>query len=131
MSASAEMIEAAEALRTNGYEVTVPHGAAEYASGERAPETIHESTENKRNGDLIRAYYDEIKSADGVLLMNVPKNGVDGYIGGNTFLEFAFAHVLDKAVYLMYPFDVTSTYASEMAAMDATILDGNLSRIDI
>lgn len=70
-----------------------------------------ESTENKRSGGLIRRYYDEIKEADAVLLMNVPKRGISGYIGGNAFLEYGFAHVLDKIIYLMFPYNETSPYS--------------------
>lgn len=131
MSASKEMMEAAEYLKSKGYEVTVPHGADMYASGEKAPETDSESTENKRSGGLIRAYYDEIKEADAVLLMNVPKRGISGYIGGNAFLEYGFAHVLDKIIYLMFPYNETSPYVAEMAAMDAHVIDGDLSKINL
>lgn len=131
MSASTEMMEAAEYLKSKGYEVAVPHGADAYANGEKAPETVSESTENKRSGGLIKAYYDEIKEADAVLLMNVPKRGVNGYIGGNTFLEYGFAHVLGKVIYLMFPYNETSPYVAEMAAMDAHVINGDLSKINL
>jgi len=128
MSASKEMMEAAEYLKSKGYEGTVPHGAGMDGSGGKTPS---ESTENKRSGGLIRAYYDEIKDADAVLLMNVPKRGISGYIGGNAFLEYGFAHVLDKIIYLMFPYNETSPYVAEMAAMDAHVIDGDLSKINL
>ncbi len=131
MSASREMVAAAEELKSSGHTVVLPHGAIDYANGTKSAETAVESTENKRRDDLIRGYYEEIKQSDAVLIMNVPKRGIDGYIGGNTFLEFAFAHVLGKPVFLMYPYDETSPYASEMGAMDAIVVDGDVSRISI
>ena len=49
-------------------------------------------------------------------------------MGGNSFLEMGFAHILDLPIYMMQPVP-EMPYQSEMAAMDATIIDGDLSRI--
>lgn len=131
MSASKEMLSIAQALSSFGFEVALPDGIEAFASGERSPETAVEASENKRHGDLIRGYYEEIKSDDAVLIVNPPKRGVEGYIGGNTFLEFAFGHVLGKPVYLLNDFDRNSSYAAEMAAMQPIILHGDLSKITL
>ena len=131
MTAWREMVDAAYMLRERGYEVLLPEGTEEFASGARSEEAPGESVANKQNGDLIRAYYEEIKMSDAVLIVNVPKHGRDGYIGGNVFLEFAFGHVLGKSVYLLYDFDHESAYADEMEAMRPVILDGDFSLITI
>ncbi len=131
MSASKEMVEVANILKEHGYSSVLPHGAEGYASGAKAQEVGSESTKNKRHGDLIRGYYEEIKRGDAVLIVNPPKNGVAGYIGGNSFLEFAFGHVLDRPVYLLYPYNDSLPYVSEMAAMDHTVLNGDLTRINL
>lgn len=129
MTAWREMFAAAGVLRARGYDVLLPDGTEEFAKGTRVEETASESVANKLHGDLIREYYKKIKISDAVLVINVPKHGRDGYIGGNAFLEFAFGHVLDKPVYLLHDFDHESSYADEMEAMQPIILEDDLSRI--
>lgn len=129
MTAWREMLEVAEVLRARGYDVLLPDGTEEFAKGTRVEEIASESVANKLHGDLIRAYYEEIKKSDAVLVANISKHGRDGYIGGNVFLEFAFGHVLNKPVYLLYDFDRESPYADEMEAMAPIVIAGDLSSI--
>ena len=63
-----------------------------------------------------------------MLLVNEKKNGIENYIGGNTFLEMSFGHVLGKAVYVLNDIPALS-YTSEIAAMQPIILKGDLNKI--
>ena len=87
-----------------------------------------ESTEEKIIDDLIRGYFEEIKSSDAVLAVNEDKNGILNYIGGNTFLEIGFAHVLDKKIYLLNDIPEVS-YKAEIIAMQPIVLNGDLKKI--
>jgi len=129
MKFSKEMLKIKENLNCLGFKnVVVPHNAEKYAADELGEETRHESTKNKIEKDLIRAYYNEIVSADAVIIANYSKNGVANYIGGNSFLEAAFAHVLNKKLYFL--FDVPEMiYSDELRALQAVILDGDLAKI--
>lgn len=125
------MVAVSNELRSRGYESVLPADAELFAAGDLSEQNIVESTDRKRHGDLIRDYFEKIKTADAVLIANVPKHGREGYIGGNAFLEFAFGHVLGKRVFLLYDFDPESPYAAELAAMDATVIDGDVSCISV
>ncbi|MDQ5971335.1 MAG: hypothetical protein QG566_281, partial [Patescibacteria group bacterium] len=87
-----------------------------------------EKAEDKIKYDLIRWYFEKIKNYDVVLIVNPEKRSVQGYIGGNTFIEMAFGHVLNKKLYCMYPLPEVS-YISEILAMQPIILNGDLSKI--
>ena len=88
----------------------------------------HERAELKRDKDLIRAHYEKIKQSDAILVLNEDLPGKPSYIGGNSFLEMGFAHVLKIPIYLMQ--DVPdSNYRSEMLAMDPIVIHGDLSAI--
>jgi hypothetical protein len=63
-----------------------------------------------------------------VLIVNIDKAGIENYIGGNSFLELGFAHVLSKSVYLLNPVPVM-LYTDEIKAMQPIILNGDLSKI--
>ena len=78
--------------------------------------------------DLIKKYYRLIKEADSVLILNVNKNGIENYIGGNSFLEIGFAHILGKKIFLFNPVPKMN-YRDEIVAMNPFILNGDLSKI--
>jgi len=128
MTSSKEMVEIANKLRLNNHEVILPHNADKYADGTLANENSHESTENKIKDDLIGDYHRTIDASDAVLIANFDKNGIKNYIGGNSFLELGFAHVLNKPVYLFNPIP-DMPYTDETKAMQPVILDGDLLKI--
>lgn len=128
MTSSKEMVEIANKLRQNNHEVVLPHNADKYADRILASENSHESTENKIKDDLIRDYYKTISTSDAVLIANFNKNGIENYIGGNSFLELGFAHVLNIPVYLLNPVPVMP-YTDEIRAMQPVILNGDLLKI--
>ena len=129
MKFSKEMLKIKEKLNSLGLnDVVVPRDADKYASNQLAEENSYESIKNKIEEDLIRSHYEEIKSADAVLIVNYDKNGIANYIGGNSFLEAAFAHVLKKKLYLLFEIPNMS-YSDELKAMQPIILNNDLSKI--
>ena len=114
------------ALEAAGHEVLLPvdtHGF-DYAGASTA-----ERAAQKRRYDLIREHWRKIQRSDAILVVNEDLPGRPRHIGGNTFLEMGFAHILELPIYMMQP-PPDTTYASEMLAMDPIILHGDLSRID-
>jgi len=88
ISAADEIIAVQKKLEAKGYEVETPEGVKHLGMwGEDA--TTEEKTDRKIKHDLIRLYYEKIKVSDIVLVVNPEKKGIAGYIGGNTFLEWA------------------------------------------
>ena len=129
MKFSKEMLKIKEKLNSLGFDnVVVPRNADKYASNQLAEENSYESIKNKIEEDLIRSHYEEIKNADAVLIVNYDKNGIANYIGGNSFLEAAFAHVLKKKLYLLFEIPNMS-YSDELKAMQPIILNNDLSKI--
>lgn len=125
---SNKMIEASNNLNKKGHETIFPHDAERYADGTLDTETRGESTENKIKNDLIRDYYNKIKDSDAILVVNFDKNDIKNYIGGNTFLEMGFAHVLDKKIYL-YNNVPDMSYTDEILAMQPIVINQYLSEI--
>ncbi len=131
-----EIAAAAAVLSTAGHSVEVPRLTQRIMAGEISYADFLQ--EKQANGDgifraaepgsLIRRYYDLIKEADAVLILNATKKGVDGYIGANTFLEIGFAHVLNKQLYLLNPW-APGTYNDELVEINPTVIKGDLSLI--
>jgi len=128
MTASKEMIEVEKKLQEMGHEIVLPDFTHEYAVMYTLDEMHKESSKNKVKHDLIRGYFKKIKDGDGILVVNVERKGISGYISGNSFLEMGFAHVLNKPIYLLHEIPEIS-YSDEIRAMQPIILNGDLSKI--
>ena len=84
---------------------------------------------HKYEQDAISKHWNVIQNCDAVLVLNDDKQGIPGYIGGNSFLEMGFAHVLKKPIYLLYPIPNIPYYKTEIIAMKPHILHGDLSKM--
>jgi len=133
LSATKEILEVKEKLEEVGHVVEIPHGVknAEVQKRIKNRKIVidSEEAEEKEKYDVIRKYYNLIKKSDAILVVNPKRKGVEGYIGGNTFLEMGFAHVLEKKIFCLYLLPKTS-YLAEILAMKPIILNGDLSKIE-
>ncbi len=126
---SPEMISARSTLENLGHQVILPEFTEHYAKLNSQDEIHNESVNNKMQHDLIKGHFDKIKDADAILVYNLTKKGIENYIGGNTFLEMGFAHVLDKKIFLLNSLPEIPAYKDEMEAMKPIILNGDLVNI--
>ncbi len=129
MTFSKEMIDIEKKLLEIGYVVIIPRHTKKYAELELAEEMHAESVKNKVEHDLIRDYFDKIKNSDAVLIVNKDKNKIKNYIGGNSFLEMGFAHILNKKIFLLNGIP-EMIYTDEIKAMQPIVLNGDLTKIN-
>jgi len=128
VSAADEVLDAKRTLESMGHEVEIPTGIKDALLRKRTEVSSEEKASDKIAHDVIRDYFEKMKRYDAVLIVNPPKRGVEGYIGGNTLIEMAFAHVLGKKLYALHPLP-DLPYASELLATQPIILSGDLSAI--
>jgi len=124
MAFAKEMLEIKQKLEKQNHVVIVPANTEKYANGIIDVENKWEKIEF----DVICAYFEEIKKTDAILVINKDKNNIKNYIGGNSLIEIAFAHVLNKKVFLLNPVPQMD-YSDEIEAMKPVILHGDLSKI--
>ncbi len=126
-----EMVGARDKLNEIGYEGIICSVMEDLALG-RNPELLKRVEENhaqvKREGGFIKWYYNSIVGSDAILVLNYDKGDIKNYIGGNTLMEMAFAHVHDKKIFLLNPAPEIG-YRDEIIAMDPVILNGDLSKM--
>lgn len=125
MAFAKEIVEGKTGLEKMGHEVVVPENMELHLEKTLSSS---ESTEEKIKDDLIRRYFNKIKDGDAVLVLNYEKNGIENYVGGNTFLEMGFAYILEKPIYLLNEIPEVS-YKDEIVAMQPLVLHGNLEMI--
>lgn len=83
----------------------------------------------KNNLDAIREFWRIMQGGDAVLVVNLTRKGIENYIGGNTFLEMGFAHVLNQKIFLYNPIPKIDLYETEIKAMNPLIINGDLTKI--
>jgi len=128
--------EIADVLLKQGHKVEIPLLSQKILNGEISLEDFLRIKKEKgdidfrRNSgeDLIKRYFHLIKKSDAVLIVNVDKNEIKNYIGGNTLLEIGFAYILDKKIFLLNEIPDIS-YKDEIKAMQPVILNGDLSKV--
>ena len=133
-----EMIDCQEKLKTQGHTVYIPSFVAHNREGE--PMDSKEFYRIRKSGEMdivwfeeeksraMRKHFDLIAKGDAIFVVNDEKNGVAGYIGGNTLMEMGLAFYLKKKIYLLYPIPELG-YKEEIIGMKPEILNGNVSRI--
>jgi len=132
-----EIKKVADILSRQGHKVEIPFYTQRILRGEDSLENFVRIKEkdgdlefrNKSSEDLIKRYFRLIKDSDAILIVNIDKKGIKNYIGGNTFLEIGFAHILNKKIFLLNPIPETS-YTDEIKAMQPIVLDNDLNKIN-
>jgi len=128
MQFSKKMVELERELMNMGYIVVIPPFTREYAKLGSVDEIHSKSLRNKVEHDVIRTYFNEIKEGDAVLIVNEKNKNIEGYVGGNSFLEMGFAYILDKKIFLLNSIP-QMIYTDEMEAMNPVIINRDLSKI--
>ena len=113
MKVKDEIIRVSEELKKIKYNVLLPV----------------ECMEGKEKSIASRAHFNRIadSSTDAILVVNSTKNGVDNYIGPNSFAEAALAFFCNKKIYLFN--DIYEPYQDELIGWGVISLNGNLSNI--
>ena len=115
-----EMKRIAARLREMGKVVLLPR-SAEVLDEEMAVNESYDKAKSKREFDAISVHFDKIVEADAILVCNYDKNGIENYIGANTFLEMGFAHYAKKKIYLMNPLLDMPYINDELFAFDVEV----------
>ncbi|MBI4129753.1 hypothetical protein HY468_00385 [Candidatus Roizmanbacteria bacterium] len=123
-----KMISAKKELSKLGHTAVFSKFADEFI-GLTEDEKRKKNERNFQIHDVIRAFWEEIKKSDAILVLNYDRKGIKYYIGGNTLMEIGFAHVLHKKIFLMNPIPKIEFYEQEIAATKPVILNEDLHKI--
>lgn len=129
MSFHQQMKEAQARLEKRDFTILLPEELADGSVNEALLEKDEDKISAKIEYNFIREHFKKVEMADSILILNYPKKGIDGYIGGNTFLEMGYAFGLGKKIFLLYPIPKMD-YFTEMSAIQPIVLNGNLNLIE-
>lgn len=128
MQHTEKMMEVRDHLISLGHEALLTKLAEPFV-GKSDDEKERIKIDQKQNKDAIREFWRQMQGMDAVLVVNLDKNGIKNYIGGNTLMEIGFAHVLNQKIFLLNPIPDIPFYKTEIEAVKPVILNGDLKRI--
>lgn len=116
-----------EVLEKSGHQVFLPN-CYDKPNTEDEIRMLGEEEHAKFKGAMYKQSEELINDMDGVLVLNLDKNGQKNYIGGATFLEMYDAFKVQKDIYLYNPIP-SGILTDEIIGFNPTIINGNLHLI--
>ena len=113
MKVKDQILSVADDLKKRGYNVLLPV----------------ECMEGKPKEIASRAHFRRIVDSknESILVVNASKNGINNYIGPNSFAEIAFGFYFKKDVYLLN--DYYEPYRDELEGWQVMALHGNYGKL--
>ncbi|MDO8494300.1 MAG: hypothetical protein Q7S68_03080 [Deltaproteobacteria bacterium] len=125
-----QVCEIKKQLQTIGFEVLIPHTANQMeASGDYRVETYKTWFADPKHFDkktsLMQRHLAEVDAGDVVLVVNLTKNSMAGYIGGNVLLEMFYGWLKKKPIYCLYPISQELPLYEEVMGFSPICLNGD------
>ena len=128
MSFAKDMVELQKELQAFGHEVYIPTDTELHVQDPNFTNDLDKDREHLIANNVMKECFDLLAASDAVIFLNLPKNGVDGYIGTSSLMEMGLAYYLGKKIYTMYPYPDFNVHrwAHEVASIQPTVLNGNI-----
>lgn len=111
-----------KSLEERGYEVLLPSMKDFHHLGEDSLAKIQ--------CDLINEHFQKIDQSHAVYVANYDKNGIAGYIGGNSFLEMGLAFYRKIPIFLLNDIPQQVSYREELIALKPLVVGEDWDRLD-
>lgn len=131
MTFAKEMMDVKQKLEDLGYKVDVPVGIEAHLENPNLIDDLDSDLKHSQEKNVLKACFDLIAANDAVLVLNHPKNNIDGYIGTSVLMEIGIAYYLGKKIFILNPIPKSqdARWAHEVMIMHPTVVNGDLSRI--
>lgn len=128
MSFAREMLEVKERLEGMGHEVLITSDVEDCVDNPG----LNMDWEHCLSTNIDQECFDKVAGSDAVLVMNCPKDGINGYVGGATLMEIGLARHLNKKIFLLHdlPREEDLRYAFEIRLTNPVVLNGDIDRIN-
>ncbi len=111
-----------KSLEKRGYEVFLP--------SMKDFHQLNETALAKIQYDLINKHFQKIEKSDAIYVANYDKNGIAGYIGGNSFLEMGLAFYKKIPIFLLNDIPRDLSYREEVIALRPIVIGENWDNLD-
>ncbi|MDO8657469.1 MAG: hypothetical protein Q7K55_01915 [Candidatus Levybacteria bacterium] len=131
MAFAKDMVKIKNQLAKMGHQANLPHGTEPHLKDKEFVDKLDDNYEYCIKNNIMKKCFDQVAESDAVLVLNLTRNGVDGYIGVSALMEMGVAHHLNKKIFLFnkIPDYKNQRWAHEVSIMQPKILDGDLTKI--
>ena len=128
MSFAKEIRELQNQLTILGHDVSVPCDTDLHIENPGFIDELDTDREHLIENNIMKKCFDILTDSEAVIFLNLPKNGIDGYIGTSSLMEMGLAYYLGKKIYLMYshPNPREHRWAHEVASFRPSVLNGSI-----
>jgi len=130
----AKVLEVEKDLKKLGFKVSVPltskvmektgnFNVATYRTW------LKDERDFTRKAFLMKNHFNKIVRSDAVLIVNLIKNAIDGYIGGNGLMEMGIAFWLGKPVFVLSRVSKEHPLYEEILGVRPVFIDEDLTKI--
>jgi len=131
-----EMVTAVDKLKDAGHDGWIHPHYVDYVHHQDLPHVRRnfdhyakgEAAQVKIENDYLRQHYKNILASDAILIVNLEKNGIKNYIGGNVLMELGQAYVNGKKIFFLNPIP-DMPYKDEIIAVSPVVINGDYSKI--
>ena len=122
-----QMLDTKILLERMGHEVLVPSDTEECVKN---PD-LNMDFEHCVRTQIDKECFNKIEESDAILVLNYPRNGIPGYVGGATLMEIGLARHLDKKIFFLHdlPKEEDLRYSLEIRLTQPIVLNGELEKI--
>lgn len=129
-----QALEIEKELKSVGFKVIVPFTATVMKKTGDYNVSTYKVWQNNpkkysRKAVLMKNHFKKLVKSDIVLIVNLKKKGLDGYIGGNTLMEMAIAFYYKKPIYILNDVSIDSPNYEEILGVKPVFLKGDLGKI--
>lgn len=129
-----QALDTKKELKKMGYGVKIPHTANIMKRRrdfrvETYKTWFNDPKKYTRKNWLMKNHFKKVSGGDAILILNYEKNGVPGYIGGNTLMEAAIALYQNKPIFVLNHIPDDLNFKEEILGMKAVFLGGDISKI--
>ncbi|HUS52360.1 MAG TPA: hypothetical protein VMX77_02735 [Candidatus Bathyarchaeia archaeon] len=78
---------------------------------------------------LIKDHFKKVEKTEAILVLNEEKEGLPGYIGGNTLMEMGLAFFLQKPIFIYNRIDSRLKFKEEVYGLNPIFINRNLKVI--
>jgi hypothetical protein len=121
-----------DALQSFGYRVVLPKTAHKMQKNNNFDVSSHKTwyknpRDYHKKKALMDAHFKEIVKGDAILVVNLEKNGIKGYIGGNALMEITIAYFYRKPIFIFNDIAHDSLIKEEIYGVNPVFLKGDLN----
>ena len=96
MAFAKNMQETKDLLEEAGHEIFIPSDTRQHISDPSLGDNLESNYKHSLETDIMRDHFNLIAKSAAILVLNYPKNGINGYIGTCNLIEMGVAYYLGK-----------------------------------